>query len=112
MKRSKKLITVVILIVAFIPCFCQPAQNQPKGNLFVHDPVMIKEGDTYYVFHTGKGVGIKTSKDRKNWNRAGSVFADSLAWWKNDIPNQRGDLWAPDIHYRDGKFHLYYSVSA
>ena len=26
--------------------------------------------------------------------------------------DQDGSLWAPDIHYRDGKYHLYYSVSA
>jgi arabinan endo-1,5-alpha-L-arabinosidase len=80
----------------------------------VHDPVMIRQGDTYYIFHTGKGVSIKTSKDRVNWENAGSVFApDELpAWHKNDIPEQDGSLWAPDIHYRDGKYHLYYSVSA
>jgi arabinan endo-1,5-alpha-L-arabinosidase len=84
--------------------------NFPKNA--VHDPVMIKEGDTYYVLGTGGGVSVKTSKDRVNWENAGRVFTTPLDWWKNDIPNQRGDLWAPDIHYRNGKFHLYYSVSA
>lgn len=85
-----------------------------KGDLRVHDPVMIKEGDTYYIFHTGKGVSIKTSKDRINWKGAGQVFADEKlpAWHKEDIPEQDGHLWAPDIHYRNGKYHLYYSVSA
>ncbi|MFD2037467.1 arabinan endo-1,5-alpha-L-arabinosidase [Belliella marina] len=85
-----------------------------KGDLRVHDPVMIKQGDTYYVFSTGRGVSIKTSKDMIHWKNAGQVF-DSLAlpaWHKKDIPEQDGHLWAPDIHYRDGKYHLYYSVSA
>jgi arabinan endo-1,5-alpha-L-arabinosidase len=77
---------------------------------WVHDPVMIKEGDTYYVF--GTGISIKTSRDRKTWENAGRLFATPQEWWKADIPTQRGDLWAPDIHYRNGKFHLYYSVSA
>jgi arabinan endo-1,5-alpha-L-arabinosidase len=86
-------------------------QAQPAAN-WVHDPVMIKEGDTYYIFHTGKGISIKTSKDRHTWTRAGKVFTDSLAWWKADIPEQHGHLWAPDIHFRDGRYHLYYSVSA
>jgi len=92
----------------------QQSSNQLKGDIRVHDPVMIKEGDTYYIFHTGKGIPIKTSMDRINWTKAGSVFnpADLPVWHKNDIPNQDGNLWAPDIHYRDGKFHLYYSVSA
>ncbi len=84
--------------------------NGLKGNLAVHDPVMIKQGDTYYVFSTG--INIKTSKDRINWTNAGKLFGkDSLAWWHNDIPEKIG-LWAPDIHYANGKYHLYYSVSA
>ncbi|HEX8326507.1 MAG TPA: arabinan endo-1,5-alpha-L-arabinosidase [Hymenobacter sp.] len=85
-----------------------------QGDIRVHDPVMIKQGDTYYVFHTGKGVAIKTSKDKVHWQNAGSVFAPTAlpAWHKQDIPGQDGSLWAPDISYRNGKYHLYYSVSA
>ncbi|MFD2161158.1 arabinan endo-1,5-alpha-L-arabinosidase [Paradesertivirga mongoliensis] len=86
--------------------------NGLKGNLGVHDPVMIKRGDTYYVF--GTGISVKTSKDKINWANAPGVFPRNpgLPWWKNDIPDHNGHIWAPDIHYRDGKYHLYYSVSA
>src|SRR5882762_3144076 len=86
--------------------------NGLKGNLFVHDPVMIKQGNTYYVFSTG--MAIKTSTDRINWISGGSVFGrDSIkfSWWNDDIKDKIG-LWAPDIHYSNGKYHLYYSVSA
>src|SRR5258705_2566016 len=88
--------------------------NPLKGDLRVHDPVMIKQGSVYYIFHTGKGINIKTSTDRITWKNSGRVF-DSLAlpaWRKSDIPEQDGSLWAPDIHFRNGKYHLYYSVSA
>jgi len=81
----------------------------------VHDPVMIREGDNYYIFATGRGISVKTSKDMKNWENINAVFPDTTnlpAWHRDDIPKQRGHLWAPDIHYRDGLFHLYYSVSA
>lgn len=80
----------------------------------MHDLVMIKEKDTYYVFFTGNGISVKTSKDRITWNRDSSVFArnELPAWFTKDIPEQKGHLWAPDIHYRDGRYHLYYSVSA
>jgi arabinan endo-1,5-alpha-L-arabinosidase len=92
----------------------QDTLNPLKGDIRVHDPVMIRQGDTYYVFHTGLGIAVKTSKDRITWRRDSSVFsrANMPAWFKNDIPDQKGDVWAPDIHYRDGKYHLYYSVSA
>ena len=103
--------------------FCQSQSNQfnreienngLKGNLNAHDPVMIRQGGTYYVFTTGRGISIKTSTDRINWKNAGRVF-DSLnlpAWRKTDIPEQDGSLWAPDIHFSNGKYYLYYSVSA
>jgi arabinan endo-1,5-alpha-L-arabinosidase len=87
------------------------ANNGLKGNLGVHDPVMIKAGDTYYVLATG--MNMKTSKDMVNWKNAGSLWdrGTKFSWWNDDIPDKVG-LWAPDIHYADGKYHLYYSVSA
>lgn len=87
-------------------------KRPPRPKNAVHDPVMAKEGDIYFVFGTGRGVGVKASTDRKNWENIKGVFPDTLAWWNDDIPEQKGHLWAPDIHFRDGKWHLYYSVSA
>jgi arabinan endo-1,5-alpha-L-arabinosidase len=87
------------------------SNNGLKGSLVVHDPVMIKAGDTYYVFTTG--MGTKTSKDKINWSSGPAVFPQGtkFSWWNDDIPDRVG-LWAPDIHWGDGKYHLYYSVSA
>jgi arabinan endo-1,5-alpha-L-arabinosidase len=96
-------------------CFAGAAQPLPlTGDLQVHDPVMIRQGDTYYIFHTGRGISVKTSKDMHTWTNAGSVFdRDHLpAWHKDDIPEQNGHLWAPDITCANGVYHLYYSVSA
>jgi arabinan endo-1,5-alpha-L-arabinosidase len=106
-----------ITLFLFILYFTAPAQdtiNPLKGDIRVHDPVMIKEGSTYYVFHTGKGISVKTSKDRITWTRGRPVFSASNfpVWHKSDIPEQDGSLWAPDIYYRNGKYYLYYTVSA
>ena len=51
----------------------------------VHDPVVIKEKGTYYVFCTGgrNGQGvlpIRTSTDMRTWKAAGFVF-ESLPEW-------------------------------
>lgn len=85
-----------------------------SGELGVHDPVMIKQDDTYYVFATGGGVSMKKSDDMLNWQNYGRVFEkDQLpAWHKADIPEQDGHLWAPDITYANGRYYMYYSVSA
>jgi len=85
--------------------------SQLTGDLTVHDPVIIREGDTYYVFSTvGRYVGIRTSQDLKTWKDAGAVFQEIPAWAKQAIPGTEG-IWAPDISYVDGLYRLYYSVS-
>jgi arabinan endo-1,5-alpha-L-arabinosidase len=87
------------------------AVNPLKGDLGVHDPVMIKAGSTYYIFATGNGVQVKTSTDRINWKNAGRVFATAPSWHVQQVPGAEASLWAPDISFRDGKYWLYYSIS-
>lgn len=77
----------------------------------VHDPVMAKEGNTFYVFSTGPGITFYSSTDMLDWKPEGRVFPGQPAWAKRAAPSFDGHVWAPDIHYHDGKWLLYYSVS-
>lgn len=83
------------------------------GNLGAHDPVMIKEGNRYYIFHTANGIGVKTSPDMLAWTAAGSVFPSTFpSWFTQYVPAKTDrNLWAPDISFRNNRFWLYYSVS-
>jgi arabinan endo-1,5-alpha-L-arabinosidase len=78
----------------------------------VHDPVMTKEGNTWYVFSTGPGITFYSSIDMKNWRPEGRVFPTEPEWAKRVAPGFDGQIWAPDIHRHDGKYYLYYAVSA
>jgi arabinan endo-1,5-alpha-L-arabinosidase len=78
----------------------------------VHDPVMIKEGNTFYLFCTGFGISVFSSTDLQNWKREKPVFATPPAWAVAAVPAYRGHTWAPDIGYHNGLYYLYYSVSA
>jgi arabinan endo-1,5-alpha-L-arabinosidase len=78
----------------------------------VHDPVMIRQDGTYYLFHTGNGISVWSSKDMRQWKDEPPVFATAPAWANDVVPNFRGSMWAPDIHERNGTYYLYYSVSA
>ena len=49
-------------------------------------------------------------KDVITWRLCGDVFAHLPAWAVQDVSGVRG-LWAPDVSYFNGKYHLYYSVS-
>jgi arabinan endo-1,5-alpha-L-arabinosidase len=99
----------------------QGAQSASSASqyLFVHDPTMAQEGGTYYVFSTGDPPGvigngniqIRTSRNLRDWTYAGTVFADKPAWITDalgNIPN----LWAPDISFYNGLWHLYYAGSS
>lgn len=77
----------------------------------VHDPVMTKEKDRYYLFSTGPGISFYSSTDMKHWKPEGRVFKDGPAWAKNAAPTFNDHIWAPDIYHHDGKYYLYYSVS-
>ncbi|HEX8485306.1 arabinan endo-1,5-alpha-L-arabinosidase [Sphingomonas sp.] len=82
----------------------------------VHDPAMIKDGDTYYVFSTSQAneppglIHVRTSKDMVTWTRAGAVFRAIPDWAKREVPGTKG-VWAPDISFSNGQYRLYYSIS-
>ncbi len=101
-----------------------------------HDPSIIQEGKTYYVFATGAAfspeastpspadataspaarpaiVGqlpIRCSQDLIHWKRCGQVFSAIPDWIQKKSPRTK-ELWAPDISYFDGLYHLYYAYS-
>ena len=46
----------------------------------VHDPVMIKEGDTHYLFCTGMGISVFSSNNMKDWTAEKPVFDSAPGW--------------------------------
>lgn len=85
----------------------------PTRQTPVHDPVMIKQGGTYYIFCTGNGISVFSSKDMQNWRKEMPVFANTPEWITRTLPNFRGrSMWAPDIHFYNGMYYLFYAVSA
>jgi arabinan endo-1,5-alpha-L-arabinosidase len=84
-----------------------------KRDVRVHDPsTIVKEGDTYWFFGTGRGVNSYRSGDLVEWERGPAVFPELPDWITDVAPSQRGHFWAPDIIHQNGRYLLYYSVSA
>lgn len=81
-------------------------------NTPVHDPVLIKEKDTYYLFCTGFGITVFSSKDLQHWRKEKPVFSQPPQWAVQAVPGFKGHIWAPDISYHNGQYYLYYAVSA
>jgi len=83
-----------------------------SGNLDAHDPVIIKQGDIWYMFTTGVGISMKRSENGTHWENLGKVFRSQPDWHRQMVPRNDGNLWAPDIFYHQGRYYLYYSVSS
>jgi arabinan endo-1,5-alpha-L-arabinosidase len=87
------------------------AQDSLQMNIPVHDPVMIRQDDTYYIFATGRGISSWSSKDMKSWKKENPVFNLPPEWAVKAVPGFKGHIWAPDIAYFNGVYYLYYSIS-
>lgn len=80
-----------------------------------HYPSIIKAGNTWYVFATGRAhdggqFQIRCSTDLHTWTLCGHVF-DSIPAWIHKVSPGTRDLWAPDISYENGEYRLYYAYS-
>lgn len=96
-------------------------ENSDYKRVSVHDPSIVKDGDTYYVF--GSHMAWAKSEDLINWQEFkmninteyNTLFGDI---WKNycstpQNANLSGNLWAPDVIWNEtmGKWCMYMSVN-
>ena len=110
---------IAALTAMLVPSLCaeQPQALTLSGDYAItHDPSIAHEGDTYYVFATTSNAGegqfpIRCSHDLHAWKLCGHVF-DSIPAWIHEASPTTKDLWAPDISFFAGKYHLYYAYSA
>ncbi|PJJ09939.1 arabinan endo-1,5-alpha-L-arabinosidase [Flavobacterium sp. 1] len=103
--KPHKHITLLFFLIASI------GTSSFAQDVTVHDPVMIKQKDTYYLYCTGKGISVFSSKDLKNWNKEPQIFAEKPTWVDAVVSGFDNHIWAPDISFHNNKYYLYYSVS-
>jgi len=124
--RSKaSLIVLLFLLLLATTSFAlrrEGSDNSPQvirveGDVeYTHDPSITKDGDTWYLFGTANGpvrkgeLPIRCSKDLHVWKLCGYVFDRIPDWIAKESPKTK-ELWAPDVSYFNGEFHLYYAFS-
>jgi arabinan endo-1,5-alpha-L-arabinosidase len=89
---------------SFADTFADPAVIRAKDGFWyaygTSDP--LREGDDQ--FHL---IPMARSADLVSWEYVGDAFRESNAPSWMAVP----EIWAPDIRYFDGKYHLYYVVT-
>jgi arabinan endo-1,5-alpha-L-arabinosidase len=116
--RSSLLSGWLVLILQTLTSLGQgqsASQPVPPGSrhVHVHDPsTIVKCGDEFWVFYTGRGVPCYRSQNLQAWEPGPPVFAKAPAWTKQAVPGQRDNyFWAPDIIHEGDRYLLYYVVS-
>ncbi|HEX8426987.1 family 43 glycosylhydrolase [Hymenobacter sp.] len=112
MHFSQRLGAAVLLVL--LTLLAEPQAYALQGNDNCHDPSsIIKDGNRYWVFTTGKDIYAMYSTDMVNWQSGSrTVFNGSRpSWIAGRVPNFQGEYWAPECIYRNGKYYLYYSCS-
>jgi arabinan endo-1,5-alpha-L-arabinosidase len=105
--------------------------SDPKSDLYqTHDPELIKQGDTYYLFPSGGA--ISSSKDLIHWAPAYNIFDKAPDWVTPDIVGANSRGWgseassagrggaaprggrvnAPEIQLVNGTYYVFYNVTA
>lgn len=94
------------------------ASNQLTGAIDdIHDPAVARQGSTYYVYSTdaspsqGGFIPVRCTSDRVTVTDCGYVFKTLPSWVAGAVPLAT-EIWAPDISYFNGSYHLYYAVSS
>lgn len=90
-----------------------PLEVTASRGVTARDPsTIVRDGDTFWIFYSGRGVPSLHSKDLVTWERGPSVFKEAPAWISKEVPANDGEYWAPDLMKVGGRYLLYYSISS
>lgn len=114
-KVKGKFILLTVLMVFTLTQTVSASFWNLSGDVMLHDPSIIKEGNTWWAFGTGEadktGLRVLRSDNGTNWSATPVIFPQPLSWWSNYVPGHTSAQWAPDVNYYNGRYWVYYSVS-
>jgi xylan 1,4-beta-xylosidase len=80
---------------------------------FHPDPSIVRVGEDYYLatstFEWCPGIRLHHSRDLRHWRPLGGIADSPRLLDLTGVPDS-GGVWAPDLTYANGRFHLVFSV--
>ncbi|EPS34010.1 putative alpha-L-arabinofuranosidase [Penicillium oxalicum 114-2] len=102
----------IFLCFFFALASAYPARGPCTGDCWTHDPSLIRRvsDGTYFRFSTGTGVNTMTSPSLTGpWVDVGPAMPDGSIIRVDGVDSK--NIWAPDVHYQDGLYYMYYVLS-
>ena len=71
------------------------------------DPWVVRRGGFYYLVESGgRGISVYKSANLTDIKKAAGV----RVWNAPDVGWNRSNLWAPELHFLDGRWYIYYAA--
>lgn len=115
-RRGTAAVLSVVTALALAGCAGGGGARELTGDLMTHDPALVVEDGTSYVYSTGNAtigdgnVQIRSSDDGRHWRYRGEVWEEKPDWLGEAVPGV-SNLWAPELIEHEGTWYLYYSAS-
>ncbi|MFI2102457.1 arabinan endo-1,5-alpha-L-arabinosidase [Isoptericola sp. NPDC019693] len=119
-RRAAATLAGAVSVVLLAACGADPVAGTVvpvEGDVEVHDPSLVVDGEDWWVFSTGnltKGLGaiqVRHSVDGNAWTYEGEVLPDDRPAWQQEAVPGVTNLWAPEVVEHDGTWYLYYAAS-
>ncbi|MBP5872387.1 family 43 glycosylhydrolase [Streptomyces sp. LBUM 1486] len=121
--RRPALASILVALLTLLGLVTAGPAQALSGDLRMHDPSLIKVGSCYYGFSTGfendplnPSGSITVRKTcagtaASGWTKVGNVWSSTPSWITAKLGSTPPNIWAPDVKYFNGKYHLYYAGS-
>jgi arabinan endo-1,5-alpha-L-arabinosidase len=116
-------LAAVALLASGIVAPVAPAEALTGSGTRLHDPSVIKVGSCWYGYSTGfendsanptGSITVHRTCDataETGWVKLGNTWSSTPSWITTALGSTPPNIWAPDINYFDGEYHLYYGAS-
>ena len=113
-RRAPWLALFAVLVALLIPTAAQPAgaaggptYSNPLKSRAGADPWLEYYNGNYYLMTTS---GTNELFMRKSPTLAGLSTAPNVTVWHDDTAGRNWNIWAPEFHFLNGHWYLYYSA--
>jgi GH43 family beta-xylosidase len=105
----------MVMLVALLAVVAtgQPPAAAAPGPAFTNPLKSQKGADPWISYHDGSYYLVTTSWTdvitiRRSTTLAGLATAPSVQVWQGDAASRCCNIWAPELHYLNGRWYLYY----
>ncbi|WP_405717980.1 family 43 glycosylhydrolase [Streptomyces sp. NBC_01537] len=110
------LLVAIALLTALVAATAQPA-TAADGRPYTNPVKSVKGADPWLEYYEGNYYLVTTTFTgilaiRKSPTLAGLSTAPSVQVWSDTTSTRNTNIWAPELHFLNGHWYLYYSAGA